>query len=108
MECARLLEEAQERSTLEDAGDGEGPTIYATLADEFKDEISRLDGAPNVGVTLDSLYTRTTAISGTPLRDSFHFGQTIVNDLRSSLWNGFNNVSGLTTLGRGRTVFAIH
>ena len=97
MECARLLEEAQERMADEDAGDGEGPAIYATLADEFKDETSRLDGAPNVGATLDSLYTRTTAISGTPLRDSFHFGQTIVNDYGRPYWNGFNNVSGLTT-----------
>lgn len=96
MECARLLEEAQERLAQED-GDGEGPAIYATLAGEFRDEISRRDGAPNVGATLDSLYTRTTAMSGTPLRDSFHFGQTIVNDYGRPYWTGFSNVSGLTT-----------
>jgi hypothetical protein len=96
MECARLLEEAQERLTQGDAGDGEAPVIYTALASEFKDEMARRDGAPNVGVTLDSLYTRSTGISGTPLRDSYHFGQTIINDNGRPYWTGLNNVSGLT------------
>ncbi|WP_369294449.1 capsule assembly Wzi family protein, partial [Klebsiella pneumoniae] len=34
------------------------------------------------------------AISGTPLRDSFHLGQTIVNDYGRPYANGFNNYSG--------------
>jgi len=96
MECARLLEEAQEQLNQGGNDEGEAPEIYKTLTSEFKDEISRLDGAPNVGATVESLYTRTTAISGTPLRDSYHFGQTIINDYGRPYWTGLNNVSGLT------------
>ncbi len=96
MECARLLEEAQTRLEDENFVNGEASAIYRTLSDEFKDELARRDGAPNVAAKVDSLYTRSTVISGTPLRDGFHFGQTIVNDYGRPYWNGFNNVSGVT------------
>ena len=45
---------------------------------EFKTEIARLDGAANVGGRVDSVYTRMMGISGTPVRDGYHFGQTII------------------------------
>jgi hypothetical protein len=35
-------------------------------------------------------------ISGTPVRDGFHFGQTIINDYGRPYWTGFNNITGLT------------
>ena len=35
-------------------------------------------------------------ISGTPLTDGFHFGQTIINDYGRPYWTGFNNVTGVT------------
>ena len=93
MECARLIEEAHERLGDDNS---EASRIYTALADEFNQEAARLDGAPNVGATVESLYTRTTAISGTPLTDGFHFGQTIVNDYGRPYSSGFNNVSGVT------------
>ena len=94
MECARLVEEAQEQVT--DADDSEAVKIYSALADEFRAESERLDGAPNVGATLESIYSRSTVISGTPLADGYHFGQTIVNDNGRPYWTGFNNVTGVT------------
>jgi len=95
MECARLLQEAQER--LENEGStGEAAAIYAALASEFREETARLDGAPNVGATLESLYTRTTQISGPALQDGYHFGQTIINDYGRPYGTGVNNVSGVT------------
>ena len=42
------------------------------------------------------MYSRSTAISGTPLTDGFHFGQTIVNDYGRPYSSGFNNVTGVT------------
>ena len=45
---------------------------------------------------MDSVYTRVTGISGTPLRDGYDFGQTIVNDYGRPYWTGFNNVTGVT------------
>ena len=38
-------------------------------------------GDSNNVIRVESIYTRFAEISGTPLRDSYHFGQTIVNDL---------------------------
>jgi membrane-associated phospholipid phosphatase len=96
MECARLLEEAQQQ--IEDAGDqgGGAVRIYNDLAGELSFETGRLNGAENVGMSLDSVYARTTQISGTPLRDGYHFGQTIINDHGRPYGQGFNAVGGLT------------
>jgi membrane-associated phospholipid phosphatase len=100
MECARLLEEANETlGRMEDDGAGasEGQKTYGALANEFADEISRLNGAANVAVSLDSIYTRVTNISGPPLRDSYHFGQTIINDFGRPYAQGFNSIAGVST-----------
>ena len=100
MECARLLEEANETiGNTEDAGreDGQGQKIYAALAEEFGPETARLNGAANLGVSLDSVYTRVTNISGPPLRDSYHFGQTIINDFGRPYAKGFNAIAGVST-----------
>jgi membrane-associated phospholipid phosphatase len=94
MECARLLEEADERMQDDSS---EPQKIYAALAEEFSDETGRLGGAANLGINLDSVYTRFTGISGTPLRDGFHFGQTIINDYGRPYGEGFNNVTGFTS-----------
>jgi hypothetical protein len=95
MECARLVEEMSEKLS-EGEGNAEAEKIYTTLAEEFSEETRRLDGAANVGASLDSVYTRSTVISGTPLRDGYHFGQTIINDYGRPYGEGFNNVTGMT------------
>ncbi len=99
MECARLLEEANLR--LQDAEPNDdterAQRIYADLAEEFTEETGRINGGSNVGIAIDSLYTRFTQISGLPLRDGLHFGQTIVNDYGRPYGRGLNNVSGFTS-----------
>jgi hypothetical protein len=45
-------------------------------------------------VWIESTYTVARAISGTPLRDSFHLGSTIINDYARPYENGPNNYSG--------------
>jgi membrane-associated phospholipid phosphatase len=101
MECARLLEEAGEEMRYEgDGGErGDGENIYAALVSEFGDEIERRNGAANVGFSLDSFYARFTAIAGTPLRDGYHFGQTIINDYGRPYAQGFNQITGLSASG---------
>ena len=99
LECARLLEEANETiGNTEDVGrdEGQGQKIYAALAEEFGSETARLSGAANLGVSLDSIYTRATNISGPPLRDSYHFGQTIINDFGRPYAEGFNAIAGVS------------
>jgi hypothetical protein len=95
LQCARMVEESGEK--LENDGDdpsGAG-RIYKSLSQEFAPEIARLDGAANVGAQVESVYTRMTGISGTPLRDSYHFGQTLINDYGRPYWTGFNDVTGM-------------
>jgi len=96
MECARLLEEAREQLGDDAEPGSNAQKIYHTLAEEFVAETDRLDGAPNLGIRLESVYTRLTGISGTPLRDGYHFGETIVNDYGRPYGGGFNNVTGVS------------
>lgn len=97
MECARLLDEANGRIQDNAAGaDSEAQEILDALADEFDEETGRLNGAANLGVSLDSVYTRFTVISGTPLRDGYHFGETITNDFGRPYGEGLNSVDGVT------------
>jgi len=96
LQCARMVEETGEKlGNIEDDA-LEAGRIYHSLAQEFAPEIARLDGAENVGARVNSVYTRLTGISGTPLRDSTHFGQTLVNDYGRPYWTGFNDVTGLS------------
>ena len=56
---------------------------------------SRGSMAPRiVGAQVNSVYTRMTGISGTPVRDSYHFGQTLINDYGRPYWTGFNDITG--------------
>jgi len=96
MECARLLQEAGEQLSDDAEPGSEAQKIYKTLAEEFVAETDRLDGAPNLGVRLESVYTRLMGVSGTPLRDGYHFGETIINDYGRPYGEGFNNVTGVS------------
>jgi len=102
MECARLLEEAGEQMRDQDEGAvakaaaGEADALYTELSAELSDETRRRQGAANEDARLDSVYTRVTGISGAPLRDGYHFAQTIVNDYGRPYSEGFNHVTGLS------------
>jgi len=96
MECARLLGEASERLANETPERNEATQLYAALAEEFTEETGRWSGAGNLGVNLDSVYARFTGIAGTPLRDGYHFGQTLINDYGRPYGEGFNAVEGFT------------
>jgi hypothetical protein len=96
MECARLLDDAGDRLNNGDSSDVSGQRIYSELITEFALETGRLDGAANVGASLDSVYVRATEIAGPPLRDGYHFGQTIINDFGRPYGQGFNAATGIT------------
>jgi hypothetical protein len=95
MQCATLVEELGE--AISQSGDTLIGQMYESLATEFEDEVKRLNGSANLGVSLDSVYTRSMFISGTTLRDGFNFGQTIINDFGRPFGEGFNNVTGFTS-----------
>ena len=105
MECSRLLEEVGEGIRYRgDRREGEAEKIYAALLGEFREEAARRNGAENVSLNLDSIYTRFAGIMGTPLRDGYHSGQTIVNDYGRPYGAGLNQVTGISVSGVAGTV----
>jgi membrane-associated phospholipid phosphatase len=99
MECARMLEEGEQQAGDQDQHDAMGSDIYFALVKEFSVEMARLNGEQNIGAAVDSIYARTTEISGVALRDGYHFGQTIINDYGRPYAKGFNSIAGFTTRG---------
>ena len=89
-ECARLLGEAGDRIV-----EGIGGETYRLLESEFRNE---LEGAESgkFHSRVESVYARVTAISGKPLTDGNHFGQTIINDYGRPYQEGFNSVEGVS------------
>lgn len=77
--------------------------IHDALKRELKPDIVDPCAGPANYLRLESAYSAFRGISGTPLRDSFHLGSTLVNDYGRPFENGLNNYSGLSgyvTAGR--------
>jgi membrane-associated phospholipid phosphatase len=96
-ECARLLGEAE--SKLQSGRDerSEAGLTVAALQKEFRTE---LEGSPGANVSkfrLESIYSRVENISGMPLQDGYHFGQTQINDFGRPYSEGWNSVTGLSS-----------
>lgn len=102
-----MLKDAADR--IEEAGnDGRPATeeargIYDAVSRELH---SNADGPSETyakTTCIESVYSVVRTISGTPLRDSYHLGSTIVNDYGRPYEGGFNNYSGASgyaTAGR--------
>ncbi|MBZ5565723.1 MAG: phosphatase PAP2 family protein [Acidobacteriia bacterium] len=95
-ECARLVEEAGEIIREEESKTTEANRLYNALEREFPPDVDPPGAEHSRGVRLESLYTRMLGISGQPLRDSYHFGQTLINDFGRPYAEGFNPVSGFS------------
>jgi len=101
LECARLLSEAGELQPETDAP-AEVQELYTALSGEFAHDFDLMSGESNRTAQLESVYFRALGISGKPLTDNYHFGQTILNDYGRPYQQGFNSiagVSGWTTAG---------
>jgi len=102
-ECVRLLQEASESVDGEGRGGPEAEKIYRLLETEFRDELEGSGGNGRFRGRVESVYARVTAVSGEPLTDGNHFGQTVINDYGRPYQEGFNSVDGFsawTTTGR--------
>ncbi len=81
---------------------------FERLRAEFNPEIGLADGKSVDSIGVDSVYTRGTYIAGHPLNDSFHFGQTLINDFGRPYQQGFNEVTGFSTHAEsGRFAFYV-
>jgi hypothetical protein len=98
LECLHQVEEAENIATTRRMRAENGSVneevlrIIADLKAEFEG-----DSRGGNALRLESIYTRVTDISGAPLRDSYHFGQTINNDYGRPFGGGLNNITGFST-----------
>lgn len=99
-QCVTLIEEAEDiaarRSTKLSAGamNNEALRLISALKDEFI-----LPRHATDSLRIESVYTRFTQISGSPLRDSYHFGQTLTNDFGRPFAQGANTADGISAYG---------
>jgi len=103
LECAQLAEEAGERIYVQQVASSEATGLYNALSAEFQSDLREWAAGNEGSVHLESLYTNVTEITGEPLNDSYHFGQTIINNYGRPYQRGFNaydGFSGWATKGR--------
>jgi hypothetical protein len=107
-DCARFVTEAQDRLADMDVDNSNQEALVNELEREFRHEIESSDGGDNSAFRVESLYSRTEYISGTPLRDGYHFAQTQINDFGRPYGGGWNNITGFSayaTSGRWVSYF---
>ncbi len=106
----RMLEQAGTRIQDADAGPAadEAEDLYEALMRFVRFDIEGPCLVHRGKTHFESVYSTARAISGTPLRDSFHLGSTIVNDYGRPYASGFDNYSGASGyVGAGRfTLYA--
>jgi hypothetical protein len=105
---SHMIEQAGAR--IEDADGGsaayEAQGIYDALLRELRFDTEGPCLAHRGNSRIESVYSVARGISGTPLRDSYHLGSTIINDYGRPFENGFNNYSGASGYASaGRFVF---
>ena len=101
----RMLEDVA--AHIEDADAGpetdQAQEIYDALAHELRNDMAGPCLRYKGHTRIESIYTVARALSGTPLRDSYHLGSSIINDYGRPFANGFNNYTGASayaTAGR--------
>lgn len=94
LECARLAEESGEALEHDGALNQQALGLQTRLREEFAYELNLLGGGHNLTANIESLYARTVSISGPPLTDGFHFGQTISYDFGRPFERGTNEQDG--------------
>src|SRR5713226_207989 len=101
LECTRLLNEASEQANDENPASSEAQRLVDSLEREFASELEGLEGGNNRHLRLESMSARVTGISGKPLTDGNHFGQTFINDFGRPYQEGFNSVEGFSVSAVG-------
>jgi hypothetical protein len=96
LECARLVEEADKRIANDQSPPSDAATLVRSLKNEFSVEQQRMDGMREPDFRLESVYLRSTTITGKPLTDGYHFAETIVNNYGRPFAEGENVYSGIS------------
>jgi len=95
--CLHILEETQKKidTSADSPGNREARAIFDALEQEFGHEVQPYrPGQENLHAEVDRTYTRFQYMSGTPVNNSYHFGQTLVNDYGRPYEGGFETYDG--------------
>jgi hypothetical protein len=89
---SNMLNEVSSRIEDYDSGPAtdEAEKIYGALSRELHYDAQNQCLAPVDRLRVESVYSVVRGISGTPLRDSYHLGSTIINDYGRPYQGGFN------------------
>lgn len=94
LSCVRMLAQSEEFS-FSDTNSEEARRILIALKQEFLADYQNATAeVPALHGEVDSVYTRSLGIAGSPLNDSFHFGQTLINDYGRPYQEGVNEIAG--------------
>ncbi|MFT4114636.1 capsule assembly Wzi family protein [Silvibacterium sp.] len=93
-----ILHMLEETSPKIDAhpDDQQALEIFLELRKEFDPDGEAGNAQRAAHAELDTVYSNLRGITGTPLRDSFNLGQTVINDYGRPYQEGFNNYSGFS------------
>ena len=95
LSIAHMLELSADR-IKSDANNDEALGIYFAVLHEVQPDLDHPTELLHPHAQLESVYTQMRGIGGTPLRDSFHLGQTIIDDYGRPYEEGFNNYTGFS------------
>ncbi len=93
-----MLEDVAARIDDADAGPAtdQAQELYEAIAHALRNDMAgpcqRLRG----NTRLESVYSVARGMTGTPLRDSFHLGSSVINDYGRPFSNGFDDYSGVS------------
>lgn len=99
IECAQLVQQAGDAIRADASVPEQATQVYSALAMEFRSDLDESGAEGERFVRLESVYAGATDISGPPLHDSDHFGQTIINNYGRPYEQGFNSYDGFSAYG---------
>lgn len=97
LQIVNMLEESAHRMVLEGETNRQTIDLYESLWNAVEPTITHPTTLSKPSAELDSVYQIFRGMSGTPLRDSYHLGQSIVNDYGRPYQAGFNDYTGYST-----------
>ena len=95
-ECARMLNDAEEKLTDTAEVDSEAQKLILALEKEFNSETEGQVEGEGEAFRVESVYLRTEHISRVPLTDGFTFAQTQINDFGRPYGEGWGTVNGFS------------
>jgi Capsule assembly protein Wzi len=98
----------EDANTYGDLTAGEAQDIYVALIHFLRYDAGMQCLTHQGNFHVESVYTVARGITGTPLRDSYHLGSTVINDYGRPYESGFNTYSGISGYAAaGRFVFYV-